>query len=251
MAAFVLIRLLRRGPFTPGLAAALATGVALHVAGMALIGFTWRLPAPPPEPGIFVRAERGDSVMNEQAALLDQSPYFLPTALNYASEITHPDLSAGDAPPLPEPARPRDELPGAQLLRTPRHASLRTPASATPEQRLPTSAGDTFLAFGRSPADTGALKPSAPRAVLRDEATGKILAEAPLTAPPAKELPAPATLLRPAVFFVASDDYGVTAPVLRESCGDDAHDTRLAKSLVELMAQNPPPAGRLIVTVSP
>lgn len=250
MTAFALIRRLRRGPLTPALAAALVAGAGLHLAGMALIGLTWRLPAPPAPPVTFVRAQRGDAVLAEQAALLDPSPLFLPTALNHGAGFERPPTGATDAAPLPEPERAISTPADARRLRTPRAAVITEDyARRAPQDQLPAGSGDTFLTFGRESAPSGALPPTGARGVMRDEATGTLLGEIAL---PAKGLSVgSAELLRPAVFFVETDAYGTSAPVLRESSGDADCDARLAAALAQALAAQPLREGRMRVTATP
>lgn len=244
-----IIRRLRRGPFTPGLAAALVAGVILHVAGLALAGLPWRMPAPPTKPAVFVHADRSDSVLNEQASLMDPSPLFLPTSLNYSAGYSSPRASASEAPPLaaPEPALTSRRMGALLAARTP----LLSPALArrAPADRLPPETGDTFFALGRGAPRVETIAPLGAQCVMRDEATGAVVAQSPL--PPIPAGSDAADFLRPAVFFVETDAYGASPPVLRESSGDAACDARLAEALVRLLARRPLPARRMNVTVAP
>lgn len=249
MSPFATIRRLRRGPFTPGLAAALAAGVILHIAGIALIGATWRLPAPPEPPGIFVQAAPANSMLNEKAELLDPSPLFLPTALNHGAGYKIGNI-APDEPPLPAPKQNMPPIAGVPLKREPVSPVLTEKyAKRPPDEQLPRTSGDTFLVFGRTSPDTTALAPVGARIIIRDEATGAALGEEPIE--PGEIAPSPGVARAPAEFFVESDAYGISPPVLRKSSGDRECDRRLAEAVAARLAKKPPAPGRMLITASP
>jgi hypothetical protein len=245
MSPFASMRRLKRGPVTPGLAAALGAGVVLHTAGIALVGATWRLPAPPAPPSVFVRAEPPNSAMNEQAELMDPSPLFLPTALNHGAGYK-PDATDEEQPHLPS----IEQRTGAPPQWEPVSPVLsKKYARRTPEEQLPRASGDTFLTFGRTPPATESLKPLGAKLVMRDEATGEALGEIPISVvgltPNAEKVRAPA------VFFVESDAYGISPPILRKSSGDGECDRKLAEAVAAQLASRPPKPGRMLVTAAP
>lgn len=249
MAPFASMRRLKRGPVSPGLAAALGAGVVLHTAGIALVGATWRLPAPPEAPAVFVRAESANSVMSEQAELLDPSPLFLPTALNYGSGYK-PGETRDEQPPLPAIVQSMPPSAGSPLQREPMNPVLKEAyARRPPEDQLPRGTGDTFLTFGRTPPATDALKPIGAKLVMHDELTGAPLGEAPISISGLS--PSVTTLREPAVFFVECDAYGVSPPVLKKSSGDDDCDRKLAEAVAARFASKPPKPARMLVTVAP
>ena len=134
-------------------------------------------------PDVFVRE---DPALNERAELFDPSPLFLPTPMNYGAPVRAREKIAGapardgarsaemDAPPLPEPKQGMPEPDGTPAPLTPRNTVLtQAYARRAPEAQLPKNSGDTFIAFGRTPPDTTAIKPAGARAILTDEVTGE------------------------------------------------------------------------------
>jgi hypothetical protein len=243
------MRRLKRGPVPPGLAMALGAGVVLHTAGIALVGATWRLPAPPAPPDIFVRAESANSVMNEQAELLDPSPLFLPTALNYGSGYK-PGATRDEQPPL----RAIEQSMREPLRREPMNPMLRDSYARRPvEKQLPDGSGDTFLTFGRTPPATEALKPVGAKLVMNDELTGAPLGEAPINI--TGLTPSMTTLRAPVVFLVECDAYGISPPVLKRRSVEEEYDEeyyrKLADAVTARLAAKPPKPGRVLVTVAP
>lgn len=250
MSPFASLRRLKRGPATPGLMAALGTGVALHIAGIALVGATWRMPAPPTAPELFVRAVPVDSALNEAADLLDPSPLFLPTPRNYGAESARPKAAGFDKPPLPAPTQSRPDLRESPLHRAPVYAPLTDAyAKRAPQEQLPPNAGDLFYTAGRKAPEKDALAPAGPRCVIRNADTGVETKRATL---PAGMMPAEADrLLEPAEFFVEVDAYGASPPQLRRGTGDAECDRKLASALDSLLSKEPLKAGRYTIEAAP
>lgn len=258
MSPFASIRRLKRGPVTPGLLAALGAGAALHIAGIALIGATWRMPAPPEEPEVFVRAVPVNSAINEAADLLDPSPLFLPTTKNYGAESARPKTTGFDKPPLPAPAQRTPDGKESPLHRKPAYEALTEAyAKRTPAEQLPKDAGDPFYTLGRRTPETGAMKPQGSACVIRREDTGEEILRRPLaagiTAAEADSLLATEEHDREgnAEFFVEADAYGASPPQLRRSSGNMECDRKLASALVSQLAKEPLKPGRYTVEAAP
>jgi len=263
------MRRLRRDSLTPGLRGAIVAGVVLHIAGVALIGATWRLPAPPPDESPFVRLS--DARMNERATMMDPGPLFLPTSLNYGADRA----KSGAVIPYGLGARSGD--PDEPPLATPR---LGKPDAAVPPVRpepvfralrpgfppallvdaLPERTADLFLAAGRRPAEVSALPPEGPRYAIVDDATGRPVASGPLPLAGKRVV----GRFAPAEFLVEADGFGLsipvpvarldgagTAPKAAAGTGDAATDARLAAAVAEALAKNPPTTGRYRVLATP
>ena len=268
MSPFASIRRLKRGPVTPGLLAALGAGAALHIAGIALIGATWRMPAPPAEPEVFVRAVPVDSAINEAADLLDPSPLFLPTTKNYGAESARPKAAGFDKPPLPAPTQRTPDGKESPLNRKPAYAALTEDyAKRAPEDQLPKSSGDPFYTLGRRAPESGSLKAQGTTCLIRSEDTGAEIMRRPLaagiTAAEADALlatrtPTPMTSVSSqnltvptAEFFVETDAYGASPPQLRRSSGSAECDRKLASALVSQLSKEPLKPGRYTVEAAP
>lgn len=250
MSPFASIRRLKRGPVTPGLLAALGAGVVLHIAGIALIGATWRMPAPPAEPQVFVRAVPADSAINEAAQLLDPSPLFLPTTNNYGAESTRPKTAGFDKPPLPAPAQRTPDGKESPLHRKPAYVALTEDyAKRAPEEQLPKNAGDPFYTLGRRAPETTRLKAQGAECVIRREDTGDEILRRPMVA--GNTGAEAGMLLEPAEFFVEADAYGSSPPQLRRSSGSAECDRKLASALVSQLAKEPLKPGRYTVEAAP
>lgn len=267
MSPFTAVRRLRRESLTPGLRGAIIAGVALHIAGVALIGATWRLPAPPADPEPYVRLT--DSVTNERAEMMDPSPLFLPTPLNYgAGRARVAPVAASvpaafrsgdpDEPPLDAPRAGMPDASASPQRPAPVYAPLTGPyAARRVDEVLPARTADLFLTAGRREADAGKLAPAGPGYVLIDETTGLTVASGAL-APVAASVDS-SRVLRPAEYFVSCDAYGVSTPMPRPSAGagnvfgtgDSATDARLVAALSAALAKNPPPQGRFRVVATP
>ena len=261
------MRRLRRDSLTPGLRGAIVAGIVLHIAGIALIGATWRLPAPPVPPGPFVRLS--DAVMNERAEMLDPSPLFLPTSLNHGAELAKPGtvMAAGpvaplsgdpDEPPLDPPRSNKPDPSVAPLPPDPVYGPLTPSYAARPvADKLSLRTADLFLTAGRREPDVSHLGAEGPRYVVTDEVSGKVVASGPLAVPASSSGTKPFPL-RPAAFFVEVNGYGISAPMLRPrtgglpaGTGDSATDARLAAALAVGLAKAPPPTGRWTVVATP
>ncbi len=227
----------RSGPFTPGLKAGLVAGVALNLAGLACIGATWRLPAPPAPARTFVTVSPDSARAREFAELLDPSPLFLPTPLNHGSGQARVDNGAPEEPPLPDTQR-------APAATAPHLAAAQPVAPVlTPEGVPGASVADTLLASGlRAPA---ALAPGRPRCEIASEDG----ARAPATL--AIDLERDARSLPPAEFLVEIDAYGAQPPTLLSGTGDAALDLALNAALTRALREKTLAAGRYRVTLAP
>ena len=232
------IRRRYRGPVTPGLAAGVITGVALHAAGLFWLGSTWSFPAPAPAAPAYVTASADSRTGRDYAELLDPSPLFLPTKLNHGTAMTSPPAQTPEESPLP--VHPQSEP-------TPRSALASRPraqADITVSGVKGAGIADTWAAYRlKSPA---APKPGRPRCEIIEETSNAIVRESDLAGTPRRQGDLP-----PAEFLLVVDAYGPQAPTLVAGTGDTEADAELSRALAKAAAERPLPPGRYRATLAP